>query len=362
MAKKKRVLFVLNNAPNYRNVFLEQLAQHVELTVLANCGRAIGLREPSVRKGYRYLGVKERILFGINWNWQQFTKASGTFDLIILGGISIRNPFLLLNLIRSKQKFIFFGHIYSNRKVGTINRRVSLYGLFRRIIFKRCRAFLVHSDFVKEKLKHETSKPIYSFNNTYFFRSDVTPVPFDNKKGKLNILWVGRYTSHPNKLRNITYLIDIARRNKNVNVRLIGNGIKEGVKNIPLSDNVEIYGEMYDDSALEHHFRWSHVVMNPGNLGLLVVNAARFGRPVIVDNNTAHPPEIQLALDSGQIMLNFDEFSEVDKLIESLLRDEANAKEKELAEKLVNTMYQKYTIEYMLEQFLLAINTHASID
>ncbi|MEC3880167.1 hypothetical protein [Parapedobacter sp. 10938] len=343
----KKVLFILNNAPNYRDVFLRELGKHVDLTVMSRLGKNIGLNNPQKRENYRFIELKERKLFGLYLNPIQFTFASKDFDVLILG-VGIREPFVLLNLLRKDVRKISFGHIYSYRdnKINNIVRQWS---------FRKCDAYLVHSEAVRKRLLKEVDKPIYSFNNTYFYKFEIQYLPLPPKDNGLNILWVGRYRTDKHKLRNIIYLLDIASRNSHINLMLVGTGMVDALRNTNISHNVEIVDEVFNNDELKKLFEWSHVVMNPGHMGLLIANAGRFGRAVILDSKTPHSPEVQLAYDANQLFIDFDDKKEVDKLI-SELSDPTNTFLKEKGEEIVSVMKQKYNIEYMLSQFLSAIN------
>src|SRR5690606_36619923 len=99
-----------------------------------------------------------------------------------------REPFMLFNLYRKNKKRIWFGHVYSYR-----NEKKLTHKIFYNWAFKKIDGFLVHSDYIKNRLQKQTNKPIYSFNNTYFYKSDIKKLPFTNTEGKLNVIWVGRY-------------------------------------------------------------------------------------------------------------------------------------------------------------------------
>lgn len=344
----KKVLFILNNAPNYRDVFLRELGKHVELTVMSRLGQNIGLSNPTKRENYKFIELKERKFFGLYLNPVQFTYVSKGFDVLIMG-IGVREPFVLLNLFRRGIRKISFGHIYSYRdnKINSIIRNLS---------FRKCNAYLVHSEAVKKRLQHEVDRPIYAFNNTYFYKSEIEPLPFISKDKGLNLLWIGRYRTDKHKLRNITYLLDIASRNPSTNLKLVGTGMKEAFKNRQdLPRNVEIIDEVFNNDELKELFGWSHVVMNPGHMGLLIANAGRFGRAVILDSKTPHSPEVQLAYDANQLFMDFDDKTRIDKLIKELSMP-SNTFLTEKGQEIASVMKQKYNIEYMLSQFLSAIN------
>ena len=347
----KKVLFLLNNAPNYRDKFLKELGKKVDLTVMSRSGKGIDLNDPAIREGYKYIELEGKTFLGINFNPKQFYHASKDFDVIIMGA-SLREPFLLLNLFRRNKKKILFGHVFnlSMQKESLIKKA------FYKWTWRKCDSFLVHTNYIKNRLSSKTQKPIYSFNNTYFYSSEVEELPFNDFNNGLNLLWIGRYRQENYRLRNITTLIDIAKRNpEKVKLRLIGPGMIEAFANSDLPKNIEIFNEVFDESTLTKHFQWSHLVMNPGIVGLLVMNTARFGRPIIIDKNSVQGPEVQLAIDANQLFIDFDDKNCVDELINDLV-GAGSYKLNNWGREMAKVMRDKYTLEYMLSQFLKAIN------
>src|SRR5690606_6362086 len=116
-------------------------------------------------------------------------------------------------------------------------------------------------------------------------------------------------------------------------------------------DNLEIFDAVYEED-LREHFQWSHVVFNPSHVGLLVMNAARFNRPITIDINSHHAPEIQLAIDADQDFIDFSNLDTVRSYIDQLLLDPTHLvnNAKRLSAKMEN-----FTIEYMAQQYLKAI-------
>src|SRR5690606_15936248 len=122
--------------------------------------------------------------------------------------------------------------------------------------------------------------------NTSFFESELVKLDFDFENPELNVLWVGRYR----RGKNIERLIEIARRHPKVNVRIIGVGVMEVYSSfadkIP---NLTVLGPAFGDE-LREHYRWCHAVFNPGGAGLIVMNTARYGRPIVIDEHEYHGP------------------------------------------------------------------------
>lgn len=339
MQNKPKVLYLINYAPNYRDFFLTELGKFVDLTVTSYRGSEANLKDPNGRRGYKYIPLERRRFFGINFNHQEFTIANGDFDVIIVG-YTLWNPFRMVNLFRRKKRVICEGLIYGrNNDVLT--------KLLRKIFVNAGEGILVYSEMVKNRLVNETKKPIIVFNNTSYGRRDIKPVILSPVTEKLNIIWVGRYQER----KRVERLHELAKRDSRVVVRLIGPGIKDAFAGLESLENLTIFDAAYEDDLYEH-FKWCHLVLNPGGAGLLVMNTARFQRSIVIDNNSHHGPEIQLAIDGGQDFIDFSNIDNVIRYIDRIFDDPRYLERKgaELCAKMYN-----YTIEYMAQQYLKAI-------
>ena len=337
---KIKVVYILNHAPNYRDVFLRELGKYVDLTVVSFSGAPIKLKDPDQRTGYKFIELKQKMIFGISYQVKEFTTLTGDYDVLIIG-FDTHRPLRFLNLLRNK-RVIFAGLIYGR------NQRSFMTKIVRKSILSHAEGVLVYSEFVKERLSQEISKPIISFNNTSFNMNDIQPLPFNFKEGELNLIWVGRYK----KIKKIESLIELARKYPNINLRLIGPSLEENILLNEADRNISIFPEVYESDLIEH-FKWSDAVFSPGHIGLFVMNVARYGRPIFIDSKTRHAPEVQLAKDAGQIFLDFEDKCEVDNLIKRCLTDREYLVKQ--GARFANVMKGKYTVEYMAQQFLKAI-------
>lgn len=337
--KKYKVLYLINYAPNYRDKFLTELAKYVDLTVTAYPGEEANLTDPKTRIGYRFILLKRKKIFGFNFNLLEFTLANGDYDVVIVG-YTLWNPLRMINLFRKKKRVICEGLIYG-RSNNVLTR------FLRRVFIESSEGVLVYSEMVKNKLSRETDKPIIVFNNTSYSKSEIRPLKIPRLVDVLNIVWVGRYQDR----KKIERLYDLAKFDKRVNVRLIGPGIKEAFLNRSKLDNLDIFDAAYG-LDLERHFLWSHMVFNPGGAGLLIMNAARYGRSIVIDSNSYHGPEIQLAIDASQDFIDFSNLSVVKKYIDNLFVNKNYLYEKSC---LLTKKMSNYTVEHMARKYLQGI-------
>lgn len=337
--KTYKVLYLINFAPNYRDKFLTELGKYVDLTVTAYPGNEANLIDPEQRIGYRFIPLKRIKFLNFNFNLNEFTLANNDYDVIIVG-YTLWNPFRMVNLFRRKKRVICEGLIY-----GKSNNLITR--LLRTNFITASEGVLVYSEIVKNRLSQETKKPIIVFNNTSYSKHEIKPLNLPQLNEKLNVIWVGRYQER----KKLERLYDLAKLDKRVHVRLIGPGIKEVFSKKIKLDNFQIFDGVYGDE-LEQHFAWSHIVFNPGGAGLIVMNAARLGRSIVIDNNSHHGPEIQLALDSKQDFINFSNLENTQTYIDRLFKNPSHLQTKADA---MSDQMKNYTIEHMAEKYFQAI-------
>lgn len=337
--KKYKVLYLINYAPNYRDKFLTELAKYVDLTVTAYLGKEADLVDPEHRDGYKFISLKRKKFLGINFNIDEFALAHNDYDVIIVG-YTLWNPFRMINLFRKNKRVICEGLIY-----GKSNSLVTQ--LLRKVFIEASEGVLVYSKMVKDRLSQETKKPIIIFNNTSYNKHEIKPVVLSQLNDSLNIIWVGRYQER----KKLDRLYDLARLDPRVQVRLIGPGIREAFINKVTLNNFQIFSGAYGDE-LDQHFAWSHVVFNPGGAGLLVMNAARLGRSIVIDKNSHHGPEIQLAIDANQDFINFSSAEDVRSYIDRLFENPSRLQHQAT---VLTEQMEYYTIEHMTEKYLQAI-------
>lgn len=341
--KRIKVLYFLNHAPNYRDIFLSELGKYIDLTAVFYPGAEAKLKDPDKRENYQYIIPKTKRFLNIHFNLKEFTLANGDYDVIIVG-YSLWYPFRMLNLFRrNPNKRIISTGIFFGRNQDALTK------ILRKLLVERSEGILAYSDIVKNKLlKEGVTKPIISFNNTSFKESDIEPLPIPALADKLNILWVGRFLPR----KRVERLYELAKIEPRINVRIIGPGNREFFKGYPGLSNFELFDAAYGND-LKGHFQWSHLVFNPGGAGLLVMNAARFQRAIVIDNNSHHGPEIQLAINADQDFIDFSDREVVLGFIDYIFNNPSYLQEK--AEIICEEMHN-FTIEHMVAQYLKAIN------
>lgn len=335
-----RVLLVLDHAPDYREEFLRQLSCSCSLTVIAQPCEPDGLMPPSERIGYRYIESNTSSIGPFRWFCGFSKLLARDWDTICVA-FNPHHPWRLLPFLlrRSyRKKWVWWGQVYgkSNSKVLSSIRQYFL---------GSSRAVLVYSKEIQDRLTKELPGiSIKSFNNTQASLSDYKRLPFrSNGDGLVRLLFVGR----PQDRKRLHVLVNLARERSDVRIRLVGPVMQQYMRNTSLGNipGVDCFDGAKGDALLSH-FEWCDLVANPGHLGLLAVNAAQHFRPIAVQNNVVHAPEVILAREANQVFLNFDNAQEIDSLIQKIksagwLQDKA--------ESLHLIGRHRYTIENMVQ-------------
>lgn len=342
--ERVKVLLILNNAPNYPEEFLRQLAQKVNLTVVASPCGPDNLTDPDVRGPYTYYEIR-RTETKIAFYQPGLLKVIGgkRWDIVCasanLKNLSVLLAFIFLSNLR--RRWLWWGHIVNRKAPYTVyDKKLRL--------LRRGAGFLVHSEDVADKIRAHGERRVTSFNNTDIKRSDFKAPHIPVSRDQVRFLFVGRIVAR----KNLDLLIQQARRREDIQVRIVGAGWQRldiGPEHAP--NNVEFPGPL-TGNALDEHFEWSHVAVSPGPVGLLVLTAAQHGRGIVLQSDCDHGPEARLANDTGQPRKDFQSNSDIDSLIREI---KGNAEIlREWANRLQGEAMRSYTIDHMVRAHLQA--------
>ena len=332
---------VLDNAPDYREVFFRELARRVELTVVAQPCFQDNLDPPKQRGDYTYIEIPTRRLAGMYWQPGLRTiLRSREWDVACIG-VNFRQLarlFLFLTAPASRDAWVWRGLIYG-RSENRLLRGVRAWFL------RRGAGCLVYSDAVRDRLQRDHGIAAVSFNNSEVRREEFRAATYDRSRGGLRLLFVGRNTPR----KRVDRLVALAERHDDVHVRLVGPGMEDvqlaGTPDI--RERVRIYGKT-TGHRLDEHFDWADLVANPGHAGLLVTNAARHGKGIVIDSESAHAPEYRLAEEANQPFIRFSDRRAVDRFVQSVRDDRSQLRA--WAEELQAVAKTRYTVEYMVDK------------
>jgi len=329
-----RVILLLDNAPDYRESFLRCLGNKCELTVIAHPCELSKLQPPNQRCNYNYieLNCNNRTVFSAKNEFQ--TTVDSISPQILCVSLNLRFPKRIIDFYRNKKNvpWIWWGQVFGKNK---ILNPLKLY-----LIKKSCGA-LVYTEDIVNKINH---KNVISFNNSQFSKDDFIELP-NLVTNKLKFLFVGR----PQKRKKLELALKLAKRRKDVIIRLVGPGMDDYFKDMGIPENVEFYPAAHGSELIEH-FQWSNLVINPGHAGLLVMNAATHNRPLIIDSVSEHAPEIQLARESDQFFVDFENQEALDSLLGNLINNPFVYEKK--GSQIHKIAKNKYTVENMTEKHM----------
>jgi len=341
-----KVLFIIDNAPDYRENFFRDLGLHCELTVISHSCTESGLSAPFERKNYNYIEIqttKKGPFFFISSKIDFISD----YEIICVEFIP-RHLWRFLLFLKNKQlwdKWLWWGHIYGRSNNPVLN-------FIRKQFLKRSAAILTYSKHVAKRVQADVNGvPVISINNSQSKKSDFMTLDWP-EIGSLNFIFVGR----PQERKRLDRIINIAREFPFTNWRLIGPDMADYIYHHfgTIPGNVHCFDKCTGDELIKH-FSWCHGVVNPGHLGLLISNAALHGRPVLIQKNEIHAPEIILAEESAQIFIDFDNNEETKQIFNEFMQDITSLKQ--AAMRLQVTANMNYTIEYMVEKHMEGFST-----
>jgi len=305
-----KVLFILNYAPDYREIFLRELSRYVELTVVAQPCKRVGLKPPEKRIGYEYIEIKPIVIFGFKWEPKLTSVFNKDFYDVYCVSANLRQLSRLFIFIKYKEyrkKWIWWGHIVGKTKNIFLKK-------LRKIFLYNAVGCLTHNSVLAEYLKKEYGIKAVSFNNTEVSKNNFIDGVY-KRHNKLHFLFVGRNQQR----KRLDRLIELVKRRNDVRVKLIGSNME--LLQVPVdlikTCKIEVLGHTTGEE-LKKHFDWADIVVNPGHVGLLVMNAAKHGKGIVIDKDSNHAPEYILAKEAGQPFISFGNKNEVDNFIDKI--------------------------------------------
>lgn len=337
-----RVLMIIDHAPDYRESFLRELGRNCLLTVVAQSCDTGGLVAPDTREGYEYIELASVRIGPFVWQSGIRQLVSDPAWDILCVGLNLRHLARLRAFIWAKhvrRKWVWHGHILGRFNLGVID-------WIRRWLLRRGAGCLTYSENQVARVRRRLGTDARSFNNTEVslaeFRTREIGSGRASDRRHLRLLFVGRFQAR----KRLERLVALAERLENVHVRFVGPGMDQLVVDNDLvrSGRVTVYGKLTGAELIEH-FDWADLVANPGHVGLLVMNAARHGKPIVIDSKSEHAPEFWLAKNAEQPFIDFSESRAVDDFVRSVMDN------REILEKwgddLQRIAKERYTIEYM---------------
>ena len=347
MSYHPKILMVLDYAPDYREAFFRELGLKAKLTVVAQPCEAESLTAPRVRKNYEYIEIPSKHIGGIYWQPGLRALASKIGWDVICMGINLRHLARVITFLSIPSvwgKWVWRGHIFGKTESQLVN-------YFRGIILRRAAGCLTYSEVQAKEVLLRFGVNAVSFNNSEVIVSEFRQGVHAAKRDGLNLLFVGRYQTR----KRLERLVNLASRRPDISLRFVGPNMDriEVPQALEESGRVKKFGKTSGE-ALNKHFDWADLVANPGHVGLLVMNAARHQKGIVIDSESRHAPEYWLAKEAGQPFIDFSDCKSVDQFLNGVIADLTILKV--WAVDLQNLAKSKYTIEYMVDTHLKVFN------
>ncbi len=167
---------------------------------------------------------------------------------------------------------------------------------------------------VREELKS-------NFSREEFIAKNFVNVPLSSRF----LLFSGRI-NHYKKVHNLVESLSlILKSHSNVHIIVIGEGPKkeEVIKlahQLGIADHVHFKGGIFDPKEVGRYFMLSDLFVIPGLVGLAIVHAFSFGKPLITEDIDYHSPEIQYLKDGiNGYMIPEDDIKKMAETIIKLL-------------------------------------------
>lgn len=199
-------------------------------------------------------------------------------------------------------------------------------------------ALILYDDHRADLLRKQLDVPIFVARNTLYTPEldaiEGKPLPEDeatlrNEMGydpaHRHVLYLGRLTRE----KRLDLFLEVAERLRGTDTRfhIVGGGemqpeVEEAARRNP---NILHHGEIHDTVVKDRHLRFSDVFLNPGYIGLAIVEAFCYGLPVLTPRGTAegplHSPEIYYLHDGENGLLTDGSADAMAQALGELLND-----------------------------------------
>jgi len=298
------------------------------------------LTQPESREAYRYVEIAPFSFFGLRWQPGLGRFLSEQMWDVVCVSANLRHLsriWLFLRNSKYRRRWIWWGLIFGEIRSKVLSK-------IRIFLFERAAGCLVHSKAVSFRLEEKCGIKAISFNNTEIKRDEFRTVHFNKAHREIRMLFVGTYKPR----KKLERLIQLSIRRDDIRIRIVGPGMKSCflTELSNASKRVEIF-DRATGSDLNRHFDWADLTVSPGNVGLLIMNSARHGKGIVIDNDSYHGPEYWLAKETGQPFISFCDSEEVDQFINYIKENRLLLQQ--WGDALQVKAKEEYTIEHMVE-------------
>lgn len=242
-------------------------------------------------------------------------------------------------------RFVWWTHAYDHKPIKNRLKRI-IKNLYVLLFLKFSNSIITFSESGKKFLisKHFNSENIYVAPNTLdteklketketiaksFIKQAFIKQAFGNIPSSSKFLLFSGRINHYKKVHNLINCLKILlEKQNNIHLIIIGEGHKKHeivsqTEELGLTHNVHFLGAMFDQEEVGQYFMLSDLFIIPGLVGLAIVHAFSYGKPLITENINYHSPEIQYLKDGQNgFLVGEDNIREMANIILQLLNDD----------------------------------------
>ena len=206
-----------------------------------------------------------------------------------------------------------------------------------------------------DKLLSLKSKIIETFDRGDFISKNIPGAAIDDRF----ILFSGRINNYKKVDDLINALPLILQKQPNVHLIIVGDGeqkpnIENRTKELNLTGRVHFKGAIFDEVEVGKYFILCDLFVIPGLVGLAIVHAFCYGKPLITEDVSYHSPEIQyLKNNKNGFMVKENDLTDMADKIILLLQNEE--KLKEMSFNCVETIKESASISFMTDAMYNAL-------
>ncbi|PDW02026.1 glycosyltransferase family 4 protein [Candidatus Viridilinea mediisalina] len=312
---KFRVLLIQRILPQYRVAFFDKLNASEKLDLTFGFGGHSADRTiMSIQPPSNWKAIKLS-----NWYWRQretICWQSGVLRLIrpenIDAVIAEFNPRILTNVLALFKArmfnlpFIWWGHGVSSTRSSKIAEgvRKKLIEIADGVILydDKAKSYLVDMGLPEEKF-------FVAFNSVDTRRIKLLRGDFQKNASKRRVIYVGRLLKQKNLDLLIRAFADVLSvTHQDLVLTLVGDGpVKQDLiqmtNDLGVSHAVEFKGSIFDEEILAKMYSDSLMVISPGCVGLMAIQALSFGVPLLIPDQDDHGPEANMLKDKQTVLL-----------------------------------------------------------
>lgn len=345
--EKKKVLIIQDLIPHYRVPVFNELAKHVELTVVYSDGK-----EP---QGAHFTPVRlaQTKVLGLFRYHKKSYPMTKNFDAIItmLDGSCFTTRLLCATPRRKKTILWGIGVAagYNMRYDGCPKTAEAVYKMIRKVA-----AAVFYSPYPAEKYAKMgiAPKKMFVANNTV----PVLPVAETEKN---TILFIGTLYRAKKIFELLTNYQNAYKKNPDLyNLVVVGDGeeydaICQWIKENGLEEKIQLTGAIFDDDILKAHFAKAIMCVSPDQAGLSVLKSMGYGVPFVTHKDAITGGE-RFNIVDGENGVLFDDFD----CLEKVFLDSIQNKEKylQMGQMAKDHYFGNRTIPQMVDGFVQAIH------